>query len=75
MKLADLKVGQKAKIISMSDVESLHRKKLLAMGLTPGVDFKLTRIAPLGCPMQIELRGYSLTVRKNECQAIDIDKI
>jgi ferrous iron transport protein A len=43
---------------------------LLAMGLTRGTEFKITRFAPLGDPIEIKLRGFSLTLRKEEASAI-----
>lgn len=49
------------------------RHKLLAMGLTPGVMMTVVRVAPLGCPIQVELRGYTLSLRKKECQQIEVE--
>ncbi len=49
------------------------RHKLLAMGLTPGVAVTVVRIAPLGDPIQIRLRGYTLSLRKKECQQIEVE--
>ncbi|MBS0286200.1 MAG: ferrous iron transport protein A [Proteobacteria bacterium] len=49
------------------------RQKLLAMGLTPGVLITILRVAPLGDPLQILLRGYTLSLRKKECQQIEVE--
>lgn len=49
------------------------RHKLLAMGLTPGVLLTIVRVAPLGDPIQILLRGYTLSLRKKECQQIEVE--
>ena len=44
-------------------------ENLLSLGITPGVELAVIRVAPLGCPIQIEVRGTSLTLRKEEaCQ-------
>ncbi|MGD9591588.1 MAG: ferrous iron transport protein A [Candidatus Berkiella sp.] len=50
-----------------------YRHKLLAMGLTPGVAVTVVRVAPLGDPIQIQLRGYTLSLRKKECQQIEVE--
>lgn len=51
------------------------RHKLLAMGLTPGVVLKIICIAPLGDPIQVSLRGFTLSLRKKECQQIEVEYI
>jgi ferrous iron transport protein A len=52
-----------------------YRKKLLAMGLTPRTEFIVTRFAPLGDPIEIKIRGFSLTLRKNEADVLLIEKL
>ncbi len=51
-----------------------YRKKLLSMGITPGTVFKVERIAPFGDPIEISLRGYRLSLRKEEANLISIKK-
>ena len=74
MKLIDLKVGETAKIIKIEKKIPSYRNKLLAMGLTPGTTFKLIRIAPLGDPIEIIVRGFSLILRKKEADVLSIEK-
>lgn len=73
--LTDLKVGQKAKVVGFEPGASMYRQKLLAMGLTPGVVLDILRVAPLGDPMEVRLRGYSLSLRKKECNLVAVEVI
>jgi ferrous iron transport protein A len=73
--LKNLVSGDLAKIVGFAPSGKAYRKKLLAMGLTPGTQFSVTRFAPLGDPVEISLRGFSLTLRKDEAAALQIEKI
>lgn len=53
-----------------STCEKAVRKKLLAFGLTPGTELKLVRTAPLGDPLELKVRGYSLSLRKAEFEQL-----
>jgi ferrous iron transport protein A len=73
--LQDLKVGERARV-SGFDKENgnrAYRQKLLSMGLTPGIEFVVTRVAPMGDPVEIEVRGFALSLRKNEAAALIIE--
>ena len=52
-----------------------YRKKLLSMGLTPGTEFTLQRTAPLGDPVEIIFRGFSLSLRKQEAAGLWVEKL
>jgi ferrous iron transport protein A len=71
--LARMKVGQSAKVASIEGDDAIS-VRLLEMGLTPGVEIQLLGTAPLGDPLEIELRGYRLTVRKTEAERIAVSK-
>lgn len=71
----DLSVGDKVRLVGFAKADKSYRKKLLAMGLTPGVEFSLTRFAPMGDPVEILLRGFRLTLRKDEAAALEIEKV
>ena len=73
--LADLKKGQIAKVINIQSDNLALRRRLLDMGITRGVEVKIKKIAPLGDPVDIELRGYELCIRKYDMQNIDIEVI
>ncbi|TCV78172.1 FeoA-like protein [Methylomonas methanica] len=45
------------------------------MGLTPGTEFTITRFAPMGDPVEIKIRGFSLSLRKNEASVLLIEKV
>lgn len=64
--LTNLKPGQSAILEQYTDHSFLARQKLLAMGLTPGVEIRVIRFAPLGDPIQILVRECALTLRKEE---------
>ncbi len=75
MGLKNLVIGDLAKIVGFEPTGKAYRKKLLAMGLTPGTEFSVTRFAPLGDPVEIRLRGFSLTLRKDEASVLQIEKL
>jgi ferrous iron transport protein A len=70
-----LMTGDSARIVGFDKSGSAYRKKLLAMGLTPGTVFTITRYAPMGDPVEIKLRGFSLSLRKNEASVLMIEKL
>lgn len=70
--LSDLSVGQKGLVLALHNDHAALRRRLLDMGLTTGVVAEIKKIAPLGDPIDIVLRGYELCIRKEEMAAIDI---
>ena len=73
--LHELGLGQKAKIMGVHNHNKAVRRRLLDMGITNGVEVKVKKFAPLGDPVDIELRGYELCIRKVDMQNIDIEVI
>jgi len=73
--LKDLSMGDKGRVIGFTQQGRTYRKRLLAMGLTPGTEFSIVRFAPLGDPVEITLRGFSLTLRKDEADILNIEKV
>ena len=71
MTLNDLAIGQKA-VITAVNGEGALRLRLLDMGLIPGTTVKVIKIAPLGDPIEITLRGYELTIRREHAKEIII---
>ena len=71
MSLAELKPGESAQVADVGGTDSLHRR-LLDMGITPGVKVVLLRTAPMGDPLEIHVRGYSLTLRVDDAKKISI---
>ena len=52
-----------------------YRRRLLSLGVTCGTELLVVRIAPLGCPIQIEVRGTALTLRKEEASQLILERI
>jgi ferrous iron transport protein A len=75
MTISQLKCGERATIKGFLATAQAYKHKLLAMGLTPGTVFTLSRVAPLGDPIQIQVRGYSLSLRKQEAMVMQIEKV
>jgi ferrous iron transport protein A len=73
--LRNLVSGDSGKVVGFEPSGKAYRKKLLAMGLTPGTQFSVTRFAPMGDPVEIKLRGFALTLRKDEAAVLQIEKL
>ena len=71
MTLNDLKIGESGDILTVGG-EGALRLRLLDMGLIPHTRVKLQKVAPLGDPIQILLRGYELTLRREDAVRIEI---
>lgn len=67
--------GEKAEILGYQATATPYRKKLLSMGLTTGTEIKLVKVAPLGDPVEIEVRGFSLSLRREEALALKIRRL
>ena len=74
MTLRDLKVGQSGKILKNA-TSGAAKQRFMDMGITKGVVVKVMKIAPLGDPIEIEIRGYNLSIRKNDAQKIEIEEV
>lgn len=68
-KIFECKVGDKLKVKGINK-DSKVKRRLMDMGITPGITIEVTGIAPLGDPIEINVRGYKLTLRKEEASAI-----
>ena len=73
MKLSEIQVGKKAKIVAVNG-EGKLRDRLLDMGLTPRTIVMIRKKAPLGDPIEITLRGYELTIRLQEASQIEVEE-
>lgn len=73
--LRNMQVGQAGKVLGIRKGEAAYRQKLLAMGLTPGTQFSVTRLAPLGDPVEIRVRGFALSLRKDEADALRVEAV
>ena len=69
----DLSVGESALILKI-DCDGAMKRRLIDMGITPGVKVKLHKIAPLGDPLELKLRGYMLSIRRSEAKNIFVKR-
>ena len=72
MKLLDCRGNGKVRVVYVEGERSI-RKRLIDMGITTGTEIIVRRIAPMGDPMEIEIRGYELSLRKEEAERIEVE--
>ena len=72
MTLFAAEIGQKVKITAVNG-EGALRRRLLDMGLTPGTEVVIKKAAPMGDPIELFLRGYSLTIRLDDAKNIEVE--
>jgi ferrous iron transport protein A len=72
--LAQLAVGARSKIARVEGTDEISCR-LMEMGLTPGVEVRLIGVAPLGDPLELELRGYRLSLRKSEAARVELEGV
>lgn len=75
MNLSELKVGQKAKVLKLNIENKQIKRHLLDMGITRGVLVKIKKIAPMGDPIDLELRDYELCIRKADLTQIEVEVV
>ncbi len=71
MTLQEVKVGATVKIARLNGTGPVKRR-IMDMGLTKGTEVTVRKIAPLGDPIELTVRGYELSIRKDEAAAIDV---
>ena len=72
--LKELAVGDCGRVVGFGEGSRSYRRKLLALGLTPGTEFTVSRYAPMGDPIEIRVRGFSLSLRKDEAASLLVEK-
>lgn len=70
--LKDAKVGETVKVTKING-EGAIKRRIMDMGITKGVDLYIRKVAPLGDPVEVTVRGYELTIRKDDAEMIVID--
>jgi Fe2+ transport system protein FeoA len=73
--LKELRTGQRGKVVKVTGVGIIHRR-ILDMGITKGTDIEMERLAPLGDPVEVKVKGYHLSLRKEEAAnvRVEVDK-
>ena len=72
--LKDLKIGKSARVVKVHG-EGALRRRIMDMGITKGVEIYVRKVAPLGDPIEIFVRGYELSLRKDDAEMIEIEPI
>lgn len=70
--LKDVKVGETATVVKLHG-EGAVKRRIMDMGLTKGVEVFVRKVAPLGDPMELNVRGYELSVRRADAQMIEVE--
>lgn len=65
-KITNFSKGDRIRLMSFGKTEKAYKRRLLSLGLTCGAEASIVRFAPLGCPVQLEIRGTFITIRKEE---------
>lgn len=71
MTLNQLKVGETAKVVRLAG-EGAVKRRIMDMGLTKGAEVSVRKVAPLGDPIEITVRGYELSIRKDEAAKVEV---
>lgn len=69
--LREAKVGDTVKVVKLHG-EGVTKRRIMDMGITKGVEIHVRKVAPLGDPMELSVRGYELSVRKADAEMIEI---
>ena len=72
MTLREVKTGETVKVKKLNG-EGPVKRRIMDMGITKGVELYIRKVAPLGDPVEITVRGYELSVRKNDAQCVEVE--
>lgn len=70
--LRDVKIGKTARVVKLHGEGALKRR-IMDMGITKGVEVFVRKVAPLGDPLEISVRGYELSIRKGDAEIIEVE--
>ncbi|MBQ9189959.1 MAG: ferrous iron transport protein A [Clostridia bacterium] len=70
--LRDVKIGATVKVVKLHG-EGAVKRRIMDMGLTKGVEIFVRKVAPLGDPMELTVRGYELSLRKADAEMVEVD--
>ncbi len=70
--LKDVKIGGTAKVVKLYGEGALKRR-IMDMGITKGVEIYVRKVAPLGDPIEVNVRGYELSIRKDDAEKIEVE--
>lgn len=75
MQLKDLTIGSKARILAIRQATPEYRRRLIMLGVTPGAQIEVIRLAPLGDPIEIRVRNSLISIRKQEADLLELAAI
>lgn len=70
--LRDVKIGDKVRVVKLHGQGAI-RRRIMDMGITKGVEITVCKVAPLGDPIEITVRGYQLSLRKDDAETIEVE--
>jgi ferrous iron transport protein A len=70
--LRNVKIGGTAKVVKVHG-EGALRRRIMDMGITKGVEIYVRKVAPLGDPIEVNLRGYELSLRKDDAEMVEVE--
>ena len=70
--LKDIKVGGSARVVKLHG-EGAVKRRIMDMGITKGVEIYVRKVAPLGDPLELTVRGYELSLRKSDAEMIEVE--
>lgn len=73
MYFSDVKPGDRLRVKSFQGLSVAYSNRLLSLGLTPGTEILIHRVAPLGDPIEVLVRGFRLSLRRDEAAAIECE--
>lgn len=71
--LRESKVGDTVRVVKLHG-EGAVKRRIMDMGLTKGVDVQIRKVAPLGDPIEVTVRGYELSIRKADAEMIEVER-
>ncbi|MCR4688924.1 MAG: ferrous iron transport protein A [Saccharofermentans sp.] len=74
MKLRDCKIGSTVKVVSISGQGAVKRR-IMDMGITKNTEIYIRKVAPLGDPVEVTVRGFELSLRKADADILEVEKI
>ncbi|MEZ3443602.1 MAG: ferrous iron transport protein A [Lachnospiraceae bacterium] len=72
--LKESKVGDTVRVVKLHG-EGAVKRRIMDMGLTKGVDVQVRKVAPLGDPIEVTVRGYELSIRKADAEMIEVESV
>ena len=75
MQIKTMIPGDKGRVLSLKKDQPQFRRRLLTFGMTPGATFEILRVAPLGDPIELRVRGSFMSIRREEADLLEVEKL